>query len=48
MDDGVGGPTGRLGDSDGEIWHERQPSWASETDEDSEPEQKTCQIATLS
>lgn len=48
LDDAVSGPTVRVGDSDGEIWHERQPSWVSESDEDSELEPKTCQIATVS
>lgn len=48
FDDIAGGPMGRMGDSDMEIWQEKQPSWASETDEDSEVEQRTCQIATLS
>lgn len=48
LDDAVSGPTVRVGDSDGEIWHERQPSWVSESDEDSELEPKTCQISTVS
>ena len=48
LDDVISGPQGRYMDSDGDIWQERQPSWASETDEDSEPEQRICQIATLS
>jgi len=48
LDEGVSGSGRCLADSDGEIWHERRPSWASESDEDSEPEQRTCQIATLS
>lgn len=46
--DNVSGSGRCPGDSDGEIWHEQRPSWASESDEDSEFEQKTCQIATLS